>query len=145
MVEIYKSISPLVVAVLTFLATALIAFTAKYTPSHSKSAAGIKRFGARIFYFCWGAWLIYAVMKLIVSPEPPRRLDAFLISIYTVCLGMFVIFFILKDITRVLKHIIDLQTTHQGITDNLIRLQRSVEISAITEKLDNDPNLSNDH
>lgn len=136
MVELKEFVVPIVVAVLTAFATALITVTAKFAPSEAKAISGLRGLGAPIFYYCWAAWLLYMLTREVISPEPITRVAVFSIAIYTTCLGIFFMFFLLKGITKVLKQIIELHSKHQGITDTLIRLQKAVEITAITDKLD---------
>lgn len=136
MVELKEFVVPIVVAALTAFVTALITITAKFAPSEAEAISGFKSLGARIFYYCWAAWLLYTLAKEVISPEPITRVAVFSIAIYTTCLGIFFIFFLLKDIAKVLKRIIELHSKHQGITDVLIRLQKTAEISAITDSLD---------
>jgi hypothetical protein len=81
-------------------------------------------------------WLLYKLTSEVISHEPVTRVAVFSIAIYTVCIAIFFIFFLLKDITKVLKRIIDLHSKHQGITDILIGLQKAAQVSDIVNKLD---------
>jgi hypothetical protein len=136
MVELKEFAVPIAVAALTAFVTALIAVTAKFAPSDAEAISGLRRFGARIFYYCWAAWLLYMLSREVISPEPITRAAVFSIAIYTTCLGIFFMFYLLKGITKVLKQIIELHSKHQGITDALISMQKVAEITAITDKLD---------
>lgn len=136
MVESNEFVVPIVVAVLTAFVTALITVTAKFAPTESEAKSGITVLGQRIFYFCWSVWLLYKLTSEVISHEPVTRVAVFSIAIYTVCIAIFFIFFLLKDITKVLKRIIDLHSKHQGITDILIGLQKAAQVSDIVNKLD---------
>jgi ABC-type transport system involved in multi-copper enzyme maturation permease subunit len=144
MVEFMESVEPIVIAVLTVFITALITVTAKFAPSEAGAIFGFKNLGARIFYYCWALWLLYTLTKEVISPEPVTRVAVFLIAIYTISIGLYFIFFLLKDITKILNRIIELHSQHQGVTDVLIKLHESAQKSAINGNSKGVTNLVDD-
>jgi len=144
MVEFMESVEPIVIAVLTAFITALITITAKFAPSETGAIFGFKSLGARIFYYCWAVWLLYTLTKEVISPSPITRVAVFLIAIYTLCLGLYFIFFLLKDIAKILKRIIELNSQHQGVTDVLIKLHETAQKSAINGSSEGVTNLEED-